>query len=148
MPKPPLIPAAVRLWTYIDKEGPTPSVRPDLGACWMWTARVDRDGYGTFTDDEGRTRQAHRIAYELQIGPIPPGLEIDHLCAVRACMRGSHLEAVTHAENLRRGEGGRNNRLKTHCPQGHPYDEENTYVAPATAKHTAYRVCRTCRKTR
>ena len=65
-------------------------------------AAVNADGYGTFWDGE-RKRLAHVVAYELFVGPVPDGRELDHLCRVPACVRPTHLEPVTHAENLRRG---------------------------------------------
>ena len=78
---------------------------------------------------------AHRVAYELQVGPIPVGLQLDHLCRVRSCVNPAHLEPVTSAENTRRGLRA----MKTHCPQGHPYAGENLLIRP-----TGQRRCRTC----
>lgn len=104
--------------------------------CWLWTGAMQPSGYGTF-----RGRAAHRITYELFVGPIPENLTIDHLCRVRSCVNPAHLEPVTIAVNVMRGESlpARNAR-KTHCPQGHPYDDENTYVNPTTG----WRLCRSC----
>ncbi len=84
-----------RFWAKVDRSGP--------GGCWLWTAST-REGYGYFglgRRDEGMV-DAHRFAYELLVGPIPAGLEIDHLCRVRRCVNPPHLEAVTSAENKRR----------------------------------------------
>lgn len=109
--------------------------------CWLWTGYVDRDGYGR--QNEGRL--AHRLMYEALVGPIPEGLTIDHLCRVRHCVNPAHLEPVTLRENVLRGYGlGGNQARRTHCPQGHPYDEENTYKAPGSRR----RYCRACQRTR
>lgn len=96
------------------------------GDCWLWTAGKHSRGYGQFYLD-GKDVRAHRAAYEHYIGPIPDGLEIDHLCRVRECCNPAHLEAVTHAENVRRGDGGKHQLAKTHCPKGHPYKGDNLY---------------------
>jgi hypothetical protein len=68
------------------------------------------------------TGSAHRWAYEAFVGPIPEGLEIDHLCRNRACVNPAHLDPVTHQENMSRGKAAR----MTHCHKGHPFDEANT----------------------
>lgn len=70
--------------------------------CWIWT-RALRNGYGAIWID-GRVEYAHRAAYELHIGSIPDGLELDHLCRVRSCCNPTHLEPVTRRENLMRGD--------------------------------------------
>lgn len=125
---------AERFWEKVNKRGPVPDRRPDLGPCWMWLAGEDGHGYGKFHVNK-RRQKAYRIAYQLVVGPIPDGLQLDHLCRVRMCVNPAHLEAVTQRENIMRGEGisvrlmrGEmvGNRAKTHCPKGHPYDEENT----------------------
>lgn len=110
--------------------------------CWRWKKALNTYGYGVVTVRGFKTQQAHRIAYELCVGPIPDGLEIDHLCRVRSCVNPSHLEPVTRRENLIRGIGfpGENKR-KTHCPQGHEYTPEN--LLPAHAK-VGHRTCRLC----
>ena len=111
---------------------------PNSG-CWLWLDFLNSDGYGQMRVYE-RTIRAHRISYQLYIGEIPSGLEIDHLCRVRCCVNPDHLEVVTHQENIRRGNGGRNCREKTHCPKGHPYSGANLYTNP----HSGSRACRTC----
>lgn len=113
--------------------------------CWEWNGTLHRKGYAQCKLG-GRTRQTHRVAYTVLVGPIPDGLDIDHLCRVRRCVNPSHLEPVTAAENNRRAARakGRNARArKTHCPQGHPYDEANVYTDPR-----GDRQCRTCRRER
>lgn len=131
---------------------------PNTNGCMLWLAsRTTTGGYGCF-GVAGKTRRAHRVAYELTFGPIPNGLVVDHLCRVRHCVNPDHLEVVTQAENHRRGvphpasllssaahlgglATGALSRAKTHCPQGHPYSEENTYVAPKGDRR-----CRACAK--
>lgn len=126
-----------RFWEKVVKSGPTPIHRPELGSCWVWLAGKDTSGYGCFK--LGRTRAAHRLAYEALVGPVPSGMQLDHLCRVRHCVNPAHLEVVTPRENTKRGEVGSNMRVKTHCPQGHEYTTENTYRAPR-----GDRQCRTC----
>jgi hypothetical protein len=100
--------------------------RGEASECWEWLAARTGTGYGNFYAGtvEGRkvNRPAHRVAYELALGPIPEGLVLDHLCRNRACVNPAHLEPVTNAENLRRGARG---RLVTHCPQGHELSGDN-----------------------
>lgn len=72
------------------------------GRCWEWTGGRDGNGYGRIRVG-GRQQGAHRISYELFVGPVPTGLELDHLCRLRHCVNPGHLEPVTHAENMRRG---------------------------------------------
>lgn len=128
-----------RFWSKVDKDGPEP--RPELGPCWVWIAGKSHDGYGQFSVS-GSMVYAHRYGYELTVGPVPDGLELDHLCRTRACVRGLHLEPVTTRENLLRGETlTAANARKTHCAQGHPFDAGNTYVNPK-----GYRYCRECNR--
>lgn len=79
---------------------------------------------------------AHRLAWERQHGPIPPGMTIDHLCRNPACVNTEHLELVTHQLNCQRAAAAR-----THCPHGHPYTDENSYRRP-----NGTRYCRTCHR--
>jgi len=138
-----------RFWLKVDKNGPTPGHRPELGSCWVRTAKL-KAGYSYIADSSGRQVVAHRFAYELLVGPIPEGLELDHLCRNRACVKvtpddhgPAHLEPVTKRENILRGEGmGARHARQTHCKRGHPFDEANTYW------WNGYRACRTCRRER
>lgn len=100
-------------------------------SCWMWEGKSFR-GYGVFL----RGKSSHVYSYELHKGPIPAGLQIDHLCRNTICGNPDHLEAVTPRENLRR----RILNLKTHCPQGHEYTPENTYYPPGPGRQ-----CKMCR---
>jgi len=129
---------AQRFWSRVDRNGPAPEVDPALGPCWLWTGAVAADGYACFLRDV----KAHRFAWELRHGPIPDGLVIDHLCRVRHCVNPAHLQPVTNAENILRGEGPPAvNARKTHCPRGHAFTESNTYRYP-----DGRRECSTCRR--
>jgi hypothetical protein len=117
----------------------------DDRGCWVWTG-VTENGYGRIRVN-GRNVLTHRAAYEMFIGPIPEGLDLDHLCRNRSCANPFHLEPVTRGENSRRGVAGQvaaeRQRAKTHCPSGHPYDEANTFIA-----RNGWRQCRACRRER
>jgi hypothetical protein len=108
--------------------------------CWIWTGQRDSNGYGKIGSGgrNGRNIPTHRALYELSIGTIPDGMELDHLCRNKICCRPDHLEPVTHAENMKRG-GPAN---KTHCKNGHPFTPENTYRWRVTNR----RRCRICNK--
>ena len=122
-----------RFWPKVDK-------RQD--GCWVWQAATLK-GYGQFNVGH-RICYAHRVAYELVVGPIPDGLELDHLCRNTLCVNPDHLEPVTMRVNILRSQSEpANNARKTHCPHGHAYDAENTYVNPK-----GHRSCRECRRIR
>lgn len=105
--------------------------------CWEWTAFRVPAGYGQIKW-RGRTRVAHCVVYETLVGPVPDGLELDHVCKNRACVNPAHLEPVTHAENMRRGAYAN----KTHCKSGHAFTPDNTYTHPTRGT----RDCLTCRR--
>lgn len=111
--------------------------------CWEWTAARTR-GYAVMRARINGARRmwyAHRVSYELFVGPIPEGLQIDHLCRNRRCINPEHLEPVTARENLLRGETlTASEILRTHCPRGHAYNAENTY------RYDNKRFCRQCNR--
>ena len=119
-----------RFW---DKVAPDPN-----SGCWLWTANVSHNGYGEIKRYTQMVR-AHRWAYSVLVKPVPPDFVVDHLCRTRCCVNPDHLEAVSIKENLMRGwTRAAENVKKTHCPQGHPYDDKNTFV------NNGRRHCRTC----
>lgn len=105
--------------------------------CWEWTAHKSKLGYGVMRYGPRAlgVREAHIIAYEIFTGPVPEGKELDHLCRNRGCVNPSHLEPVTHHENMRRGH----HATKTHCKNGHEFDEKNTLIGKNGRRH-----CRKC----
>lgn len=118
--------------------------QPFEGECIEWDGGHSSAGYGQQWIN-GKTEYTHRVAYTEAKGPIPDGLQIDHLCRNRGCMNPDHLEAVTPYENKRRSPFFHENQhtRKTHCPYGHPYDKENTYYRPE-----GWRGCKVCRRRR
>jgi hypothetical protein len=107
--------------------------------CWTWLKQINKDGYGRFYYAK-RECLAHRAAYEILVGPVPAGLELDHLCRNRSCVNPDHLEPVTHRENLLRGSTGpAQNAAKTHCMRGHEFTAENTRQSAANK-----RSCKEC----
>lgn len=104
-------------------------------SCWLWQGRLDNRGYGVFTC-YGQ-HMAHRFVYEYLVGPIPEGLQLDHLCCVKDCVNPDHLEPVTAQENRRRYT-----TTITHCPKGHPYAGDNLYINPTNKS----RHCKTCNR--
>ena len=108
------------------------------GECWLWTGGLNKDGYGTLNRHEGREWYAHRETYRIVNGPIPSGTEIDHLCRRPSCVNPSHLEAVSHLENVKRGKIGLK-ASRNLCAKGHVFSPENTYMSPSGHKN-----CRAC----
>lgn len=104
LPRESLFPLGDRFWSKVNK----------TEECWLWTGGTSGEsGYGKYAIRRVSFR-AHRLAWEEENGPVPDGLQLDHLCGVRLCVRPSHLEPVTGKENIRRVVGD-------FCPEGHPY---------------------------
>ncbi len=103
--------------------------------CWLWTRAADPLGYGR-VQHNGRVQLAHRVAYELTYGPVPEGMDLDHLCRFPPCVRPQHLEAVTHQVNMRRGKVF-NDEI---CRRGHLRTYENTWHGKGR------RFCLVCRE--
>ena len=101
-------------------------IQKDMAGCHLWLGQRNSKGYGQIMR-EGRLQLVHRIMYERVHGQIPEGLQIDHTCSNRQCCNPDHLEAVTGAENLRRGNTiAARNIAKTCCPKcGGPYTLNN-----------------------
>ena len=112
--------------------------------CWLWGGSYYPNGYGqAWSKPLGRGIQAHRLVYEMLVGQIPDGLQIDHICRVRGCVNPAHLRVVTCEENIMATGStcvARKNRAKVACPQGHSFDGANTYMTKGGKRH-----CRTCK---
>jgi hypothetical protein len=122
-------------WTRVDASGD----------CWTWTGGRQSAGYGHYSlGRRGLKTLAHRFAYELLVGPIPEGRQIDHLCRNHLCVNPDHMEPVTQRTNILRGTSpaAAHARVQT-CPSGHPYDEANT-----CHRSNGRRSCRTCSRQR
>lgn len=127
-----------RFWAKVDKNGPLPERRPELEQCWPRSGKTD-NGYTSVSINRSNVK-AHRFSYELEYGPIPNGLTIDHLCRLRRCVRPSHLEAVTSAVNTLRGDTLPAKWIaRSSCQKGHEYSPDNTYLRPDGS-----RICRSC----
>lgn len=127
--------AMERFWAKFDQ---------GQNGCWNWTGATSALGYGRFWFAD-QMRWAHRVAYELLVGPVPDGHELDHLCRNPSCVNPVHLEPVTHRENVLRGAAPAAILVHaTRCKHGHPFDEVNTYVRPKSGT----RDCRTCMRDR
>jgi hypothetical protein len=87
-----------RFWEKVNRNGPVPSERPDLGSCWTWEASIDPSGYGRFGVKK-QVRKSHRVAWEIAHGPIPDGLHVLHKCDNPACVRVDHLFLGTNRDN-------------------------------------------------
>lgn len=116
-------------------------IQIDESGCWRWTASMKSGGYGQLRWN-GTIRRAHRVVYQLLVGEIPDGLQLDHICRRRHCVNPAHLEPVTQRENLLRGDTiPAKCAAKTHCPKGHPLAGDN--LVPSQLK-LGQRSCLTC----
>lgn len=139
--------AAPRFLAKVNKDGPIPQHRTNLGACWIWTGAKVRNGYGSFGFGSPVTIKAHRFSWLYHCGAIPPCLSVLHKCDTPACVNPAHLLLGSQADNMRdaaakgrlpKGQQHREGAL-THCRNGHPFDAQNTY------RHLGKRYCRKCK---
>lgn len=124
--------------------------------CWLWTGTLDGPGYGrVILHRTLKPKGAHRVSWELHNGPVPGGLFVCHHCDNPRCVRPDHLFLGTQADNVADAkakgrlfaDGKAHERLKTHCPAGHPYDETNTRIG-VSARGGPHRACRACDRER
>lgn len=125
-------------------------VRIESNGCWHWTASTTPNGYSKF-GWQGKTPNAHRVAYRVLVEEISSDVHLDHMChdpktcttwtecTHRLCVNPAHLRAGAAADNMSKSRARRIKSEQTHCKNGHPFSEENTYRSPK-----GHRVCRTC----
>lgn len=112
--------------------------------CWLWVGAVLPNGYPRFNHGSG---YAHRVAYEMWVGPIPAGMTIDHMCNVKRCVNPAHLRVASNRENILRSNGpAALNARKTHCKHGHEFTTQNTIAG--TRRGNPTRECRICKQDR
>jgi len=124
-----------------ERHGPTRGLPQALESlisrsedCWLWTGTL-ASGYGQY-----RRQPAHRVIYQLLREQIPDGLELDHICRNTRCVNPSHLEPVTHRENMLRSP---TTQPRSHCKRGHEMSPDNVMVFGDGARR-----CGTCRRAR
>lgn len=132
------VPAFMRLDMQTNRNGPIPEHRPELGNCWLWTGSLT-NGYG-YVRVGKRKVQAYLVNFERWVGPRPEGALLDHLCRVRACVHPLHVEPATYSQNATRSpiHDSQVKAARDGCPEGHPFDEANTYW------YGGSRRCRAC----
>jgi hypothetical protein len=118
-----------RFWRRVDRTSPD--------GCWNWTGALNAAGYGA-VGCNNKVLRTHRVAYELLVGPIPEGLQLDHLCRNRACCNPAHLEPVTNRENWMRGQHRVAKFQRGECQRGHD-QATHTYTRPSGVSY-----CRQC----
>jgi hypothetical protein len=134
----PSLPFKEFFWSRVNKNGPIPPLNRKLGRCWVWTMKPGtKAGYGIVSYRHKRFL-AHQVSYRLTKGEVPEGLELDHRCHNRICVRPSHLRAVTHSENAR------NVPKKEFCPHGHRMSGRNLSIYRIKRSGGQHRVCRQC----
>jgi hypothetical protein len=129
---------AERFWEKVDKSGD----------CWLWTASLSGNGYGHISVSLGKFRAAHRVAWEMENGPIPAGMYLCHRCDTPRCVRPSHMFVGTPSDNMKDcAAKGRcvaiGQRRKTVCKRGHPLDGPTVRVE-MTGNGRKHRRCRIC----
>ena len=108
--------------------------------CWMWQKSLNGKGYGNFCIKRPKQMEAHKFAWLTQIGEIPSGLVLDHICRNRACVRPSHLRILTKGQNVLVGNGICANKARqTKCKNGHSLSGQNLILTKR-----GHRQCREC----
>jgi hypothetical protein len=128
-----VVTGAKRVFAYELEQG---------SGCHLWTGAKIKGYASAWVPERKAQMLVHRLVYAQVFGPIPDGLQLDHLCRVKNCINPAHLEPVTGRVNTLRGIGPTAiNARKTHCLRGHPFDQANTKI-----RTDGHRKCRTCRR--